>query len=123
MTAGLLFKAFQLGLDSNVLNLQEWKEIIVFDTRELAWLKAVDEYTMRKAAALKIIALNKPIAALGVKELKSLVHYKKRKDDGAVPSTKKDILERYEAIYCRADQTLETYLSSVGHQYFQKTIL
>ena len=33
---------------------------------------------MRKAAALKILALKKPIAALGVKELKALVHYKKR---------------------------------------------
>ena len=43
MTAGLLFKASPLGLDSNVLNLQERKEKIVYDTRELAWLKAVEE--------------------------------------------------------------------------------
>ena len=71
---------------------------------------------MRKAAALKILALDKSITALSVKELKALVHYKKRKDDGAVPSAKKDLLERYEAICFRADQTLETYLSSLGHQ-------
>ena len=67
VTAGLLFKESQLGLDSNVLNLQERKERIVFDTRELARLKALEEYTMRKAAALKILALNKPITALSVK--------------------------------------------------------
>ena len=42
LTAGLLFKASQLGLDSNVLNSQERKEIIVYDTRELARLKAVE---------------------------------------------------------------------------------
>ena len=75
MTAGLLFKASQLGLDINVLNSQEREERIVHDTRELARLKAVKEYTMRKDTALKIIALKKPIAALGVKELKALVKY------------------------------------------------
>ena len=98
VTAGLLFKASQLGLGSNVLNFQERKEIIVFGTRELAWLKAVGEYTMWKAAALDILALNNPFAALGMKELKAHVHYKKIKDHGAVPGTKKDILERYKAI-------------------------
>ena len=41
VTAGLLYKASQLGLDSNVLNPQDRKERIVFDTRELAQLKAV----------------------------------------------------------------------------------
>ena len=73
----------------------------MFDTRELARLKAVEEYTMRRAISLDSSPLNKPIAALGVKELKALVHYKKRKDDGAVPSTKRNILEMYEAICCR----------------------
>ena len=58
----------------------------------LARLKALEEYTMRKAAALKILALKKPIAALGVKELKALVHYKKRKCDGAVPTSNKDLV-------------------------------
>ena len=75
MTSRLIFKASQLGLDSNVLNSQERKERIVYDTRKLARLKAVEEYTIRKATALKILALKKPIAALGVKELKALVHY------------------------------------------------
>ena len=116
MTAGLLFKSSQLGLDSNVLNSQERKERIVYDTRELARLKASEEYTMQKATALKILALKKRIAAIGVKELKALVHYKKIKCDGAVPTSKKDLVGRYDAIYCRADQTLETYLSSIGHQ-------
>ena len=88
----------------------------MFDTRELAWLKSLEEYTMRKAAAIKILALDKPITALIVKELKTHVHYNKIKDDGDVPSTKKDILERYKAIFFRADQILETYLSSFGHQ-------
>ena len=67
MTAGILFKASQLGLDSNVINLQDRKERIVFDTRELALLKALEEYTMRKAAALKTLALTKLITALSVK--------------------------------------------------------
>ena len=71
---------------------------------------------MRKAAALKIISLNKPITSLSVKELKALVRYKKIKDDGAVPTAKKGLLEMYEAICFRAYQTLETYLSSLGHQ-------
>ena len=110
MKSGLLFKASQLGLASNVLNSQERKEIIVHDTRELARLKAVEEYTMRKATALKIIALKKPIADLGVKELKALMHNKKRKCDGAVPTSKKYLVGRYEAIFCHADQTLNTYL-------------
>ena len=56
---------------------------------------------MRKASALKILALKKPIAALGVKELKALVHYKKRKCDGSVPTSNKYIVGRYEAICCR----------------------
>ena len=67
MTAGLLFKASQLGIGSNVLNLQERKEIIVFDTRELARLKSFELYTMQKASFLEILILNKPIPALGVK--------------------------------------------------------
>ena len=116
MTAGLLFKESQLGLDSNLLNLQEQKEIIVFDTRELARLKAHEEYTIRNAAALKIISLNNLITALSAKEWKALVHYKKRKYDGAVPIAKKDLLERYEAICFHADQTIKTYLSSFGHK-------
>ena len=86
MTAGLLFKASQLGLDSNVLNSQERKERIVFDTRELARLKALEEYSIQKATALKILAPNKPNTDLSVKELKALVHYEKRKEDGSVPS-------------------------------------
>ena len=64
LTAGIIFKASQLGLDSNVLNSQERKERIVFDTRELAQLKAVEEYTICKAAALKIIALNSRLLIL-----------------------------------------------------------
>ena len=67
VTAGLLFKASQLSLASNVLNSQKRKERIVYDKRELARLKAVKEYTMRKDTALKILALKNPIAALGVK--------------------------------------------------------
>ena len=116
MTAGILFKASQLGLDSDVLNSQERKKRIVHGTWELVQLKAVKEYTMRKATALKNFALRKPIAAIGVKELKALVHYKKRKCDGAVPTSKKDIMGRYESICYLEDQTLETYLSSIGHQ-------
>ena len=57
-----------------------------------------------------------PVAALGVKELKALVQYKKRKCDGAVPTSKKDLVGRSEAICFREDQTLNTYLSSIGHQ-------
>ena len=41
VTARLLFKASQLGLDGNVINTKERKEMIVFDTRELARLKAL----------------------------------------------------------------------------------
>ena len=33
VTAGLLFKSCHLGLDSNVLNSQERKERILYDTR------------------------------------------------------------------------------------------
>ena len=67
VTSRLIFKAYQIGLDSDLLNLQEQKERIVFDTRELSRFKAVLEYTMRKAAALEIISMNKPITSLGVK--------------------------------------------------------
>ena len=88
----------------------------MFDTRELSRLKEVEDYTMRKAAAFEIIALNKPIADLDVNKLKAIVNYNKRENYGAVPITKKYLLERYDATCCRADQTLETYLSSVGRQ-------
>ena len=71
---------------------------------------------MRKATALKILAPKKPIADLGIKELKALVHYNKRKCDGAVTTAKKDLVGRREPICCRVDQKLETYLSSIGHQ-------
>ena len=71
---------------------------------------------MRKAAALKILSLEKPIAALGVKELKALVHYRKIKCDGALPTSKKDLVGRYEDICYRADKNLNTYLSIIGHQ-------
>ena len=79
-------------------------------------MKAVKKYTMRKDTAIKILALKKLIAAIGMKELKALVKYKKRKCDGAVPTSKKDLVGRYKDIYYHADQTLETYLSSIGHQ-------
>ena len=71
---------------------------------------------MRKAADLGILALNNPITVLSVKELKALVLYNKRKDDGAVPSAKNDPLERYDAICFCANQTIETYLSSFGNK-------
>ena len=71
---------------------------------------------MQRAAALDILALKKPMTALSVKELKALVHYKKRKYYGAVPSAKKDLLERCDTIFFFADQTLETYLSRFGNQ-------
>ena len=57
-----------------------------------------------------------PVAALGVKELKALVHNQKRKCDGAVPTSKKDLVVRYESICCRADQTHNKYMTSIGHQ-------
>ena len=74
MTFEILFKVSQLSLGSNVLNSQERKKRIVFDTRELARLKAIEEYTMQKAAAPEILALNKTINALSVKELKAPMH-------------------------------------------------
>ena len=74
MTFGILFKVSQLSLGINVLNSQERKKRIVFDTRELARLKALKEYTMRKAVALEILAINKPINDLSVKELKAPMH-------------------------------------------------
>ena len=52
VTSGILFKSSQLGLDSNVLNFQERKERIVFDTSDLERLKAVEEHIMWKVAAL-----------------------------------------------------------------------
>ena len=81
-----------------MLNSQEGKEIKVYDTRELAQLKAVEEYTMWNVAALKILALKNPISDLGMEELKALVHYKKIKCDVAVPTLKKGLVGRYEAI-------------------------
>lgn len=114
-TAGLLFKASQLGLDNEVLNSQERKERLMSDLKELGKVKATEEYNTRKRRALEVLALNKAVADLGVKHLKALVHYKKRKDDAAVPSAKNALVARYNATCHRPEQSLVTYLSSVGH--------
>ena len=48
---------------------------------------------------------------LGVKDLKAIVRYKKRKGDAAIPTTKPLLLERYEASVGREDQTRAQFIA------------
>ena len=48
-------------------------------------------------------------------ELKAVVRFKKRKGDDAMPTTKTDLINRYNATVARLDLSLGAYIIDTGH--------
>ena len=115
MTAGKIFRSGKTGLDKEVLVLQEEKEEALIRNRNSAIDKATAEFAKRMAAATAVIVLNKPVKTLKILELKAVVHFKKRKGDKAIPSTKPELLIRYKYMIHHSNQTIADYLVDSGH--------
>ena len=49
-------------------------------------------------------------------ELKAVVRFKKSKGDNAMPTTNKELINRYNATVARPDLSLGAYLIDAGHE-------
>jgi hypothetical protein len=109
-TAGSLFKANRVAIDSEVLEYMEEKEEEAVRTKDATIRKHTDDFlTTKDRAELIFIGKKKPEDMVNA-ELKAVVKWKKRKGDSAIPSTKMPLLQRYFETVERSYLTLEQFL-------------
>jgi len=116
-SAGSLFKANRVAIDSEVLSYMEDKEKEAVRIRNVAMEKHTAEFHASEKRAAEILALGKPPEAMLSTELKAIVKWKKRKGDGAIPSSKALLLKRYLETMSRSDLTLAQFLEENGVQH------
>ena len=83
---------------------------------------SIKEYLDRKKAFTNVKAMGKSDDQLTVPELKTLVHWKKRKRDVAVPTKKEDLKARYQSTKDRPDWTLAEYMHDRGILFAQEEL-
>jgi hypothetical protein len=109
-TAGSLFKANRVAIDSELLEYMEEKEAEVVRIKQASINKHTNEFLTNKSRAEEVLAGNKQPEVMINPELKALMKWKKRKGDDAIPSTKSLLLQRYLETMSRSDQTLAQFL-------------
>jgi hypothetical protein len=117
-TAGSLFKANRVAIDSELLEYMEEKEEEAVRKQHATISKHTDEFLTTKDRAEEVLAnttKKKPEVML-ISELKAVVKWKKRKGDNAIPSTKTLLLQRYLETIDRRDLTLAQFLDDNGMQ-------
>ena len=55
-------------------------------------------------------------------EFKAVVRFKKRKGDNAMPTTKTDLINQYNATVARPDLSLGAYIIDAGHELINRVI-
>jgi hypothetical protein len=115
-TAGSLFKANRVAIDSELLEYMEEKELESVRKQQATINKHTTEYLTNKGRAEIVFATKKQPEVLLIAELKAVVKWKKRKGDAAIPSTKSLLLQRYVETINRPDLTLAQFLEDSGSQ-------
>ena len=102
-SAGLMFKSGRVRLDEEICKLQEdkWNKSVSEEAEKKK--KQRERLIKRKEAHDKVLALNKSINTLNKTQLKSLVSWKKRPGDKAIPDTIPELIKRHEETYLRDD--------------------
>jgi hypothetical protein len=116
-SAGSLFKANRVAIDSELLDHMEEKEKEAVRIKDASMSKHTNEFLTNKKRAEEILASSKKPEVMVNSELKAVVKWKKRKGDDAIPSTKPLLLQRYSETMERMDQTLAQYLEENGLQH------
>ena len=109
-TAGLLFKANRVAIDSEVLEYMEEKEEEAVRKQDATIRKHTDDFLTTKDQAEAIFLGGKNPSDMVNPDLKAVVKWKKRKGDSAIPSTKALLLQRYAETVEQSDLTLEQFL-------------
>jgi hypothetical protein len=115
-TAGSLFKANRVAIDSELLEYMEEKELEVVRKQHATISKHTNEFLTNKKGAEEVLLSKKKPELMFTRELKTVVKWKKRKGDAALPSTKPLLLQRYYETLHRPDLTLAQYLEEMGMQ-------
>jgi hypothetical protein len=113
-TAGSLFKANRVAIDSEVLEYMEEKELEAVRKQDASISKHTNEFLTNKDRAELVFASKKEPEVMLIAELKAVVKWKKRKGDNAIPSTKPLLLQRYVDTIQRMDLTIAQFLEEQG---------
>jgi hypothetical protein len=116
-TAGSLFKANRVAIDSELLEYMEEKEEEAVRVKHATIIKHTNDYLTNKKRGEEVLASNKKPEAMINSELKAVVKWKKRKGDDAIPSTKPLLIQRCTDTMERIDQTLTQFLEENGLQH------
>lgn len=116
-SAGSLFKANRVAIDSELLLYMEEKEQESVRLKNVAIEKHTAEFLASKIRAAEVLATGKQPGAMIITELKAIVKWKKRKGDDAIPSSKPLLLQRYLQTVGRLDLTLDQFLEENGVQH------
>ena len=109
MTAGFIFKNGHIVLDNEVLEIVAAKEKATVFAKERSRAKCIEEYNTHKKAALDVflsIQTEEEVNKMNNDELKAVVRFKKRKGDDAMPTTKTELINRYNATVAQPDLSL-----------------
>ena len=110
ITGGQLFKIEHVALDENILAARENKEREKIEKIDNTIKKAIKEYQNRKRDYEQVQNSGKDEKEYTCGDLKALIHFKKRKTDGAVPTTLPALKVRYERVRERTILTLKDYM-------------
>jgi hypothetical protein len=116
-TAGSLFKANRVTIDSELLEYMEEKEVETVRIKHASISKHTNEYHTNKKRAEQIFATKKKPDVMINSELKAVVKWKKRKGDDVIPSTKPLLIQRCVETMEHMDQTLAQFLEENGFQH------
>jgi hypothetical protein len=116
-TAGSLFKANRVAIDSELLEYMEEKEVEAVRVKQATISKHTNDYLTNKKRAEEVLASKKKPEVMINSELKAVVKWKKRKGDDAIPSTKPLLVQRCTETMERIDQTLVQFLEENGLQH------
>ena len=115
-TAGSLFKANRVAIDSEVLEYMEEKELEAVRKQNATISKLTNDFLTTKDRVELVFGGKKQPGVMLIAELKAVVKWKKRKGDNAIPSTKTLLLVRYMETVGRIDLTLAQFLEENGVQ-------
>lgn len=103
MTVGHLFKLNKVMFDKDILSIERSKLSNFIKQQSTKKQNQILQFKEKKAKCNEILTLNVPIDTLTVTQLRAVCRFKKHKLDGALPTIKQPMKERYIATLGRAD--------------------
>ena len=95
ITAGQLFKAKGCRIGKDIFQIHKENMAKDLHEQQTSLRKRKDEYEAHLAASAQLLATGKDINSMTNKELTVLIRPLKRKEDGAMPTRKTDLLAKY----------------------------